>query len=74
MIHPILVEMMVKDALHKAEKNRRIEMANRPRKGQNRQRLVKLAGRFRLTQIWKHVKAIMSRQHFDIKDVSLVER
>ena len=74
MIHPILVEMMVKDALHEAEMNRRIEMANRPRKEQNRQRLVKLAGRFGLTRIWKRVKAIVSRQHFELKDVSLVER
>lgn len=73
MIHPILVEMMAKDALREAEKNHSIKMINRSRKIQKRQRLVKLARRFRLTQTWKRVRAIMSRQHFDIQDVSLVE-
>ena len=74
MISEMLVEITVKEALRKAEKNRVIEMASRSRKIQNRQRLVKLARRFGLTPTWKRVKAIMSRQQFDIKDVSLAER
>ena len=73
MIHPILVEMMVKDTLREAEKNRVIEMASRSRRIQNRQRLVKLVGRFGLTQTRSRVKAILSQQHLDIKDVNLVE-
>ncbi len=74
MIYEILAQIMVEDALREADKNRLIEIANRSRKIQNRQRLAKLACRFGLTQIYKRVRAIMSRQHLDIKDVRLVER
>ncbi len=73
MIHPVLVEMMAKDALREADRNRSIETANRSRKIQNRQRLVKLAWRLGLTQTCKRVKAIMSRQHVDQKQAKLTK-
>ncbi len=77
MISPTLADMlaetMIKDARRKADKNRSIEMANRPHKIQNRQRLVKLACRFGLTQTCKRVKAIMSRQHVDQKQAKLTK-
>jgi len=50
MINIYLAQVMVEDDPRQAEKERLIEITNRSRKIQNRQRLIKVACRFGLIQ------------------------
>lgn len=50
MMNLVLAQVMVDDAHREADKARLVEIVNRSRKNQARQRLAKLACRFGLTQ------------------------